>query len=91
MRRISLVRDRRLPSADADIAKDSKLKTASVILTISGDAMPATRVSKLIQTCKGSPSQWEGLTDDGQFIYVRYRWGCLSIAAERRWTKRWSM
>jgi hypothetical protein len=34
--------------------------------------MPATRVSKLTQTCKASPSQWEGLTDDGQFIYVRY-------------------
>src|ERR1700745_436010 len=31
-RRILLVRDRRLPGADADIAKDSKLKTASVIL-----------------------------------------------------------
>jgi hypothetical protein len=43
--------------------------------------MPATRVSKLIQTCNGSPSQWEGLTDDGQFIYVRYRWGCLSIGS----------
>jgi hypothetical protein len=43
--------------------------------------MPATRVSKLTQTCKGSPFQWEGLTDDGQFIYVRYRWGCLSIGS----------
>jgi hypothetical protein len=39
-----------------------------------------TQVSKLTQTCKASPSQWEGLTDDGQFIYVRYRWGCLSIS-----------
>jgi len=78
-RRILLVRDRRLPGADADIAKVSKLKAASVIL--SADAMPTTRVSKLTQTCKGSPSQWEGLTDDGQFIYVRYRWGCLSIGS----------
>ena len=43
--------------------------------------MPATRVSQLIQICKASPSQWEGLTDDGQFIYVRYRWGCLSIGS----------
>jgi len=74
-----LVRDRRLPGADADIAKDSKLKTASVIL--SGDAVPTPRVSKLTQSCKGSPSQWEGLTDDGQFIYVRYRWGCLAIGS----------
>lgn len=41
--------------------------------------MPITRVSKLTQTCKASPSQWEGLTDDRQFIYVRYRLGCLSI------------
>ena len=44
-------------------------------------ARPETRVSKLTQTCKASPSQWEGLTDDGQFIYVRYRWGCLSIGS----------
>jgi hypothetical protein len=48
---------------------------------LSGDAMPPTRVSKLTQTCKGNLSQWEGLTDDGQFIYVRYRWGCLSIGS----------
>ena len=43
--------------------------------------MSAIRVSRLTQTCERSPSQWEGLTDDGQFVYVRYRWGCLSIGS----------
>jgi hypothetical protein len=43
--------------------------------------MPAIRISRLAQTCKTSPSQWEGLTEDGQFVYVRYRWGCLSIGS----------
>ena len=34
-------------------------------------------VADLKQTCESCPSQWEGRTDDGQFIYIRYRWGSL--------------
>jgi hypothetical protein len=41
----------------------------------------ATRVSKLTQTCEQNPAQWEGRTVDGLFIYVRYRWGWLSIGS----------
>jgi hypothetical protein len=41
--------------------------------------MSAIRVSSLTQTCERNPSQWEGSTDDGTYIYARYRWGCLSI------------
>lgn len=37
------------------------------------------RVSSLTQTCIKSPSQWEGRTSDGRQIYVRYRWGQLTI------------
>jgi len=37
------------------------------------------KVVKVRQTCSGNPSQWEGITEDGQFIYVRYRWGYLQI------------
>jgi hypothetical protein len=40
-----------------------------------------TRVSKLTQTCERDPSQWEGRTFDGLFVYVRYRWGWLSIGS----------
>jgi hypothetical protein len=36
-------------------------------------------VTSLIQTCESCPSQWEGRTNDGRYVYVRYRWGYLSI------------
>ena len=30
-------------------------------------------------TCFACPSQWEGITDDDQEVYIRYRWGHLSV------------
>jgi len=36
-------------------------------------------MKKIVQTCTISPSQWEGETDDGQFVYIRYRFGDLTI------------
>jgi len=36
-------------------------------------------VTTLVRTCLRSPSQWEGQTSDGRYVYVRYRWGCLEI------------
>jgi hypothetical protein len=35
----------------------------------------------LTQTCERDPSQWDGRTFDGLFVYVRYRWGWLSIGS----------
>jgi hypothetical protein len=29
------------------------------------------------------PSQWDGLTTDGRLVYVRYRWGCLTVNVSR--------
>lgn len=37
------------------------------------------RVKELTQTCSACPSQWEGTLDDGRMVYVRYRWGYLSV------------
>lgn len=37
------------------------------------------RVTKLEMTCGACPSQWQGDTDDGRPIYVRYRWGHLRV------------
>lgn len=37
------------------------------------------KIASLVQTCGACPSQWEGRTDDNRSIYVRYRWGHLSI------------
>lgn len=36
-------------------------------------------VVELKQTCFCSPSQWEGRTADNRPIYIRYRWGRLTI------------
>ena len=35
-------------------------------------------VKEIEQTCVACPSQWEGYTDDGRCIYIRFRWGLLS-------------
>lgn len=43
---------------------------------------PVVRPLKLVsmtQTCWGCPSQWDAMTDDGRQVYIRYRWGCLSV------------
>jgi hypothetical protein len=37
------------------------------------------RLKTITQTCFACPSQWEGETEDGRPIYIRYRWGCLSV------------
>ena len=36
-------------------------------------------IKSLKQTCKACPSQWEGKTADGRFIYIRYRYGFLTV------------
>jgi hypothetical protein len=36
-------------------------------------------VRTLVRTCERSPSQWEAKTEDGLYLYVRYRWGHLEI------------
>ena len=37
-------------------------------------------IKNLVQTCSACPSQWEGKTTDNRAVYVRYRWGYLSIS-----------
>jgi hypothetical protein len=37
------------------------------------------KVVEIERTCQAFPSQWEGKTDDGRFVYVRFRWGLLRI------------
>lgn len=36
-------------------------------------------VIKIVNTCSACPSQWEGLTDNNQQIYFRYRWSTLNV------------
>jgi hypothetical protein len=37
------------------------------------------RISNLIQTCSACPSQWEAVSELGQEVYIRYRWGTLRV------------
>lgn len=46
------------------------------------------RVKSVKLTCMACPSQWEGETDAGQFVYARYRHGTLRVdiaPSERAW------
>ncbi len=36
--------------------------------------------AKLRQTCSGCPSQWEGYTDKNEPVYIRFRYGYLSVS-----------
>ena len=36
-------------------------------------------VKEIEQTLEACPSQWEGVTVDDRCIYIRYRWGFLSV------------
>lgn len=33
----------------------------------------------LVQTCHACPSQWDATTPDGKRVYIRYRWGFLTV------------
>jgi len=44
----------------------------------------AYRIKQLMKTCDMCPAQWEGETVDGQYVYIRYRWGYLSCSINSR-------
>lgn len=37
-------------------------------------------VTEITKTCNGCPAQWEGTTQDGKYVYARYRWGFLRVS-----------
>jgi hypothetical protein len=37
------------------------------------------KLISLTQTCAMCPSQWEGILDNGKHVYVRYRWGQITL------------
>lgn len=34
---------------------------------------------KLVQTCAAYPSQWDGWDAEGNYYYIRYRYGILTV------------
>lgn len=44
------------------------------------DQLKHPAIVRTTQTCEGSPDQWNGMLDDGQFFYFRLRWGKATLA-----------
>lgn len=38
------------------------------------------KIVKITQTLPAFPSQWDAWTDEGKYIYIRYRWGYLRLS-----------
>jgi hypothetical protein len=38
------------------------------------------KIVSLCQTCKSHPAQWSAQVEDGRWLYIRYRWGILSMS-----------
>ena len=36
-------------------------------------------IKTVARTCEASPAQWDAVTVDNRQVYVRYRWGHLSV------------
>ncbi|WP_432130622.1 hypothetical protein [Streptomyces tendae] len=39
-------------------------------------------IARVVQTCFACPSQWDAWTIDGDYLYLRYRWGVGTIDDE---------
>ncbi len=37
------------------------------------------KIIGMTKTCDVCPSQWEANLDDGRMLYIRYRWGHLTV------------
>ena len=49
------------------------------VMATDGRRTPPIRIVALDQTGDASPSQWEGLDDQGEEVYIRFRYGLLSV------------
>ena len=43
---------------------------------------PGQVLSRVVQTCWGCPSQWDAWTREGEYLYLRYRWGVGTVDDE---------
>jgi hypothetical protein len=39
-------------------------------------------LARSVQTCFGCPSQWDAWTEDGAYLYLRFRWGSGTVDNE---------
>ena len=38
------------------------------------------KINRLEMTCGACPSQWDAYTNSGDYIYIRYRFGSLTVS-----------
>ena len=36
------------------------------------------KIKNLVMTCGACPTQWDAVTEEGENVYIRYRWGKLT-------------
>ena len=37
------------------------------------------KLKTLVRTCPTCSSRWEGMSENGEEVYIRYRWGYISV------------
>ena len=42
------------------------------------------RLKTLEMTCGACPSQWDGETENGAYVYIRYRYGLLRVDMDQQ-------
>jgi len=58
--------------AELEVRKDELMQ----LLTLEQKVV---KIAEIEQTCFAYPSSWSGTTIDNKNIYIRYRWGYLSV------------
>jgi hypothetical protein len=46
-------------------------------------------IVKIIKTCDACPTQWEGTTDKGEYVYIRYRCAHLRAGMGKTESEMW--
>jgi len=39
-------------------------------------------IKRIVKTCDACPAQWDAETEDGRYVYIRYRYGFLSVSVD---------
>ena len=50
-----------------------------MLKTVTTMAESPIKVTRVVQTCRACPSQWDAWTPNGNYVYIRYRYGHLTV------------
>ena len=76
---------RNLPIRERELVTNlsEKLYEALVLIDAQNPDAPKrfqrTKITHIIETCSGCPSQWSGKTEEDEIFYARYRHGGLTV------------